>query len=127
MDFTTSEILEVLELYEGKLSRTVLRGKRDVSPLPYPVRDVSEMNYLKAVFWDYPQFTDKEYMKKYLQENKDTSLYLWILRRFLEYGRVVDTISYFKIDEISEQLSGLKLTHYTYKKWKRIIDVYGKS
>jgi hypothetical protein len=53
--------------------------------------------------------------------------YLWILKRFLEYGRVVDTISYFKIDEISKQLPKLWLTPYTYKKWKRIIEVYGVS
>lgn len=85
------------------------------------------MNYLKAIFWDYPQFSDKENLKKYLQEEKDSSLYLWILKRFLAYGRVVDTISYFKIDEITKTLTTLNLTPYTYKKWKRIIEVYGKS
>lgn len=85
------------------------------------------MNYLKAVFWDYPQFTDKQNLMKYLQRNKDSMAYLWVLKRFLEYGRVVDTISYFKIDEISKQLPELRLTPYTYKKWKRITEVYGVS
>ncbi|MBU0701756.1 hypothetical protein KKE26_10790 [bacterium] len=84
-------------------------------------------NYLKAVFWDYPQFTDKENLRKYIQENKNSSMYLWILKRFLEYGRVIDTISYFKIDEITNQLSELKLTPYTCKKWKRISEVYSVS
>jgi len=84
------------------------------------------MNYLKAVFWDYPQFTNKEHLKKYLLEQKDSSLYRWILKRFLEYGRAVDTMTYFKIDEIAQQLPTLNLTPYTYKKWKRMIEVYGK-
>ncbi|MEW6619091.1 MAG: hypothetical protein AB1422_07070 [bacterium] len=84
------------------------------------------MNYLKAVFWDYPQFTNKENLKKYLQEEKNSSSYLWILKRFLEYGRVIDTITYFKIDEIAQQLHNLKLTPYTYRKWTRMIEVYGK-
>ena len=85
------------------------------------------MNYLKAVFWDYPQFTNKDNLWKYLQEHKNSSVYLWILKRFLEYGRVVDTISYFKIDEISKQLPELNLTPYTCKKWKRISEVYDVS
>ena len=85
------------------------------------------MNYLKAVFWDYPQFTDKKNLRKYLQEHKNSSVYLWILKRFLEYGRVVDTISYFKIDEIFKQLPGLKLTPYACKKWKRMSEIYGDS
>ncbi|MBU0566705.1 hypothetical protein KKC52_01470 [bacterium] len=85
------------------------------------------MNYLKAVFWDYPRWTDVDNLKKTLLENKNNRIYLWILNRFLEYGRVVDTISYFKIDEISKHLPELKLTPYTDKKWKRIIEVYGPS
>jgi len=30
----------MLEPYDGKLSRTVLRGKRGVGPLPYPVKEI---------------------------------------------------------------------------------------
>jgi len=85
------------------------------------------MNYLKAVFWDYPQFIDSENLQKFIQETKNFRLYLWILKRFLEYGRIVDTLNYFPIQEISKQLPNLNLAPYTLKKWKRIIEVYGKS
>ena len=84
------------------------------------------MNYLKAVFWDYPQFTDEESLKKYLNEEK-SSLYTWIMYRFLEYGRVVDTLKYFNIKEIAEFLPKLKLSNYTITKWKRMIELYGKD
>lgn len=85
------------------------------------------MNYLKAVFWDYPQFTDGNTLKKYIRESKNSSLYLWILKRFLEHGRAVDAISYFGMDEIVEKLNELKLGPYTHRKWERIIEVYGAS
>jgi hypothetical protein len=32
------------------------------------------MNYLKAVFWDYPEFTNKKFLKKLLKEKKGSSL-----------------------------------------------------
>lgn len=83
------------------------------------------MNCLNAVFWDYPQFVESEVLKKYLQEKKGTNAYLWLLNRFLEHGRVVDTLTYFTIDEISELLPDLKLSNYTIKKYRRIIEVYG--
>jgi len=82
------------------------------------------MNYLKAVFWDYPQFTDKEKIDKFIQDNHGTSSYLWVLKRFLEYGRVVDTLSFFNIEEISEKLPKLKLSVYAWRKWKRLVEVY---
>ncbi len=85
------------------------------------------MTYLKAVFWDYQQFADRENLTKFLQENKNPGVYLWILKRFLEYGRVIDTISFFKITEIGDALSKLNLSPYARKKWKRIIEVYGKT
>ena len=82
------------------------------------------MNYLKAVFWDYPQFAEEEGLRNSLNQNK--SLRIWIMSRFLEYGRVVDTLKYFTIDEIAEELPQLKLSDYTLKKWRRMIDIYGK-
>lgn len=82
------------------------------------------MNYLKAVFWDYPQFAEEESLRNSLNQNK--SLRMWIMSRFLEYGRVVDTFKYFTIDEIAEKLPQLKLSDYTLKKWRRMIDIYGK-
>lgn len=85
------------------------------------------MNYLNAAFWDYPQFTDRDTLKKYIQDNKNSGLYLWILKRFLEHGRAIDAINYFGLDEIIKKLNELKLKPYTYHKWERIIEVYGKS
>lgn len=84
-----------------------------------------DMN-LKAVFWDYPEFTDEGNLKRCINENKRKGVYLWILKRFLEYGRIVDTLYLFNIDEISERLTKLKLTPYSKKKWRRMIEVYGK-
>ena len=84
------------------------------------------MNYLKAVFWDYPQFTEKDNLKNFLQENRNSGVYLWILKRFLEYGRVIDTIGFFKIAEIAAALPRINLTPYAQKKWRRMIEVYGK-
>ena len=85
------------------------------------------MNYLKAVFWEYPQYSERESLISILNEKSNLYLYLWIMRRFLEYGRVVDVFSYFRIEEIAEYLQKLKLTPYTLKKWKRMIEVYGNS
>jgi hypothetical protein len=83
------------------------------------------MNYLKAVFWDYPQFSDEETLKNYLKQQLDKSQYLWIISRFLEHGRVVDTLKFFTINEIKENLPKLKLSNYTLVKWKRMIELYG--
>lgn len=82
------------------------------------------MNYLNAVFWDYPQFADAKYLKEHIPKVKGKSIYLWILRRFLEYGRVVDVMNFFDIEEIKEHLPRLNLSPYTAKKYKRIIEVY---
>jgi hypothetical protein len=83
------------------------------------------MNYLKAVFWDYPQFTEEEAVKISLNENKGSNIYLWIMSRFLEHGRVVDSFRFFKIQEIVEFLPKLKLPSHTIKKWQRLIEIYG--
>lgn len=84
------------------------------------------MNYLKAVFWDYPQFTEREALMFHLKDKSGSNLYLWFMKRFLEYGRVVDVLSYFKIEEIAEYLPKLQITSYASKKWRRLIEVYGK-
>jgi hypothetical protein len=88
-------------------------------------RYLFNMNYLKAAFWDYPQFTEEAALRSCLQERRDTSLYFWLMRRFLEYARVVDTLKFFAIDEIAGQLSKLKLRPYTRKKWTRMVEIYG--
>lgn len=83
------------------------------------------MNYLKAAFWDYPQFTEEATLRSCLLERKNTSLYFWLMVRFLEYARVVDTFKFFPIDEIAGRLPKLKLRPYTLKKWTRMVEVYG--
>jgi hypothetical protein len=84
------------------------------------------MNYLKAVFWDYPTFAEEEGLRNYLQQSQGKSSRRWIMSRFLEHGRVVDTLKYFTIHEIKENLPDLKLSTYIRLKWSRIIDVYGQ-
>lgn len=51
---------------------------------------------------------------------------MWIMSRFLEHGRVVDSFKYFTITELAENIPKLKLSSYTLKKWKRMIELYGK-
>ena len=82
------------------------------------------VNYLKAVFWDYPQFTDIHFLKDLIRKNKKKKIFLWILARFLEHGRVVDTFKFFHLDEIVENFPKVKLSPYSKKKWQRIIEVY---
>ncbi|MBN2357755.1 hypothetical protein JXO59_16715 [candidate division KSB1 bacterium] len=79
---------------------------------------------LESIFWDYPKFTDRDYLIKFIRSKKDTDVYGWIMTRFLEYGRVVDTLSFFSIEEISRYLPQLKLTSYTRKKWNRLSKIY---
>lgn len=79
---------------------------------------------LQAVFWDYPQFLDENYLNSTLRTKKNSDIYWWIMNRFLEHGRVVDVLKFFTIDEISQNLDRLKLTDYATKKWKRLIEVY---
>ena len=57
------------------------------------------MNYLKAVFWDYPQCAQEESLRDYLKQRQN---------------------------EIEENLPEQKLSDYTIIKWKRMIEIYGK-
>ena len=84
------------------------------------------MNTLKAVFWDYPELTSPSELKGFMEIHKaQPRIIRWLLRRFLENGRVVDVLTYFSTGEIAAQLPELRLSSYARKKWKRIIDVYG--
>jgi hypothetical protein len=88
------------------------------------------MNYLKSVFWEYPQFQKKEYVESIIKDAKlknDDKLFEWILSRFIEYGRVVDTFEFFSISEIAFYLPKLKLSKYIRKKWSRLMEVYNAS
>ena len=82
------------------------------------------MNYLNAVFWDYPKFTEKKYLKNYIKQNIDSEIYYWIMQRFIEHGRVVDTLDYFNLLEVAKSLKRLKINSYNRRKWERIIEVY---
>jgi hypothetical protein len=65
------------------------------------------MNYLKAVFWDYPQLTNREQLLKFIQESKKSKkVYRWLLKRFLEHALVVDTLEYFSLQEIALSYEG---------------------
>ncbi len=83
----------------------------------------SAMNFLNAAFWDYPQYTDYEHLYESIRKSPDKRR--WIMKRLLEHARVVDTWKFFSISEVAEDLSKLNLSPYAYKKWKRIIEVYG--
>ncbi len=82
---------------------------------------------LMAVFWDLPKFRDEVYLQRFLEEQKGKVPYYWAMTRFLEYGRIVDTFSFFSIDEIAENISNLQLSPHTLKRWKRMIEVYGAN
>ena len=82
-----------------------------------------EVNYLKAVFWDYPKFADKDYILSIINDNNHF-LKNWLLRRFLEYGRAVDTLGFFNINQIEGAMHSLRLRPFTRKKWNRLIEVY---
>ena len=87
---------------------------------------MSSMNYLNAVFWDYPEFTVPDNVRKLLREEGNKKVINWVLQRFLEHGRVVDTLSFFSIQTISNAIPHLRITPYAQKKWKRIIEVYDR-
>jgi hypothetical protein len=86
------------------------------------------MNHLEAVFWDYPQLKNETNLKRFIKKSKKSKKsYSWVLRRFLENARVVDTLEYFSLREIADILPEIRLSPYSRKKWKRIIEVYGKT
>jgi hypothetical protein len=83
-------------------------------------------NHLKSVFWDYPHLQAEGKVKELIL-SKEKSSFEWVLYRFLEYARVIDTFNFFSIDEIKDNIDKLKLKDETRKKWNRLIQVYGRS
>ena len=84
-------------------------------------------NPLKSVFWEYPRFAEEKQLREILESVRsgfDKDLYFWILRRFLEYGRAVDVLRFFSIDEVASNLHNLRLRDYSAKKWQRLAEVY---
>jgi hypothetical protein len=87
-------------------------------------------NYLKAVFWDYPELCDPEVVEKRLKEARsknDRKTLEWIMARFLERGRFKDTASFFRPEEIRGNLEALKISSRAKKKWQRFLEVYGDT
>lgn len=82
-------------------------------------------NLLEAVFWDYPELTSEDRLSQFLRENRGLPSYIWSMTRFLERGRVVDTLHFFTLAEIAAHVDRLRLSPYTRKKWKRLLEVYG--
>jgi len=85
---------------------------------------------LDAVFWDLPELRKKNRFKEYfdkIKTHRSSPEYKWFLSRFLEYGRARDTLTLFSLKEIEEMIDKLKLSEYTRKKWRRLLEVYGNK
>ncbi|NOX89167.1 MAG: hypothetical protein GXO77_09075 [Calditrichaeota bacterium] len=81
-------------------------------------------NFLKAVFWEYPQFRKEDILLKKSRLKKDIDLLRWLMIRFLENGRVADTIKYFSMDEIAQHLPQLRLSCQKRKEWSGLTELY---
>jgi hypothetical protein len=84
-------------------------------------------NYLKAVFWDYPELCDPEAVERRLREARaknDRETVRWIMARFLERGRFRDAKLFFRPKEVRENLEVLRISNRARKKWKRFLEVY---
>jgi hypothetical protein len=87
-------------------------------------------NYLKAVFWDYPELCDPKAVELKLKEARsknDRKTLEWIMARFLERGRFKETALFFRPEDIRENLDILKISSRTKKKWQRFLEVYGHT
>ena len=82
-----------------------------------------EVNMLNSVFWDYPRYKNPESLRNLIKTSPDKRR--WVLKRFLEHARVVDTWEYFSMGEIADAIHELNLSPYALKKWTRMIEVYG--
>lgn len=86
------------------------------------------MNTLKSAFWEYPQLADEGYLHDLLERQRlqqNDEMYLWLMRRLLEYGRAVDALRFFSLAEIARHLDKLRLSEDASAKWTRLLRVYG--
>ncbi len=86
------------------------------------------LNPLKAVFWDYPELTDEVALGGKIQEARDSPIqdaFHWYLARFLERGRAVDTLRFFRLDEIRRIMPSLRISPRVIAKWIGILEFYG--
>lgn len=87
-------------------------------------------NPLKAVFWDYPELTDEAALGRKIQAARGSSVpdaFRWYLARFLERGRVVDTLRFFRLEEIRRVMPSLRISPRAVAKWARILAGYGNT
>jgi hypothetical protein len=87
-----------------------------------------QQNYLKAVFWDYPNLCNNEGIRNILEkarEEKDIRTVHWIMSRFLERGRIRDTALFFTPADIKKELAHIKISPRVRKRWERLLEVYG--
>jgi len=85
-------------------------------------------NYLKAVFWDYPELCDPDAVEKMIKnarEKADTQTLQWVMARFLERGRVRDTTLFFHPKEVRDMMKILRISPRAKKRWERLLQVYG--
>jgi prevent-host-death family protein len=100
-------------------------------PLPSPEPGaILSWNPLKAVFWDYPELTNEAALGREIQAARDSSVpdaFRWYLARFLERGRVVDTLRFFRLEEIRRVMPSLRISPRAVAKWARILAGYGNT
>ncbi|RLB12015.1 MAG: hypothetical protein DRG63_12290 [Deltaproteobacteria bacterium] len=87
----------------------------------------SRQDFLKVTFWDYSDFANEQRIKEIVRWGWENAIYRWVLKRFMGYGRVVDTFKFFNIDEIASALENPPLSPYAREKWRRMIETYGRS
>jgi hypothetical protein len=85
-------------------------------------------NYLKAVFWDYPELCEPEAVEEAIRnarEKPNTVALQWLMARFLERGRVRDTVLLFRPKEVRDMLKDLRISPRAKHRWERLLQVYG--
>ena len=85
-------------------------------------------NYLKGVFWDYPNHCDPDNIRTSLEnahKNANNQTVYWIMSRFLEKGRVKDIARFFRLKKIRDGLDHLKISPRAMKRWERLLEVSG--
>ena len=96
-------------------------------PVPGPAGRAA-WNPLKGVFWDYPELTEEATLSQRIQEARDSPIqdaFRWYLARFLERGRVVDTLRFFRLDEIRRIMPSLRISSRAVAMWTRLLEYYG--
>jgi prevent-host-death family protein len=90
----------------------------------------NKSNPLKAVFWDYPELTEEPILRQKIREAREGTprdAFRWYMARFLESGRVADTLRLFGLDEIRRTLPSLKISPRAVSRWTRVLDFYGRD